>query len=87
MKYGDGCQTDCGHCKDMVQCNHVDGACPNGCEPGYTQDNCTNRTTMFHYYLFIVGQTKQSEIFLCISVLLLFIEKYWYASIKQENET
>lgn len=65
-KYGDGCRTDCGHCKDMVQCNHVDGVCPNGCEPGYTQDNCTQRTTMIRYQLLVVGQTKQIKTFLYI---------------------
>lgn len=33
----------------MVQCNHVDGVCPNGCEPGYTQDNCTQHCEIGTY--------------------------------------
>lgn len=68
-KYGDSCLTDCGYCKDMVQCNHVDGACPNGCEAGYTQGNCTQRTATIHYELFVFGRIRQNEIFFYISLL------------------
>nr|XP_022306415.1 platelet endothelial aggregation receptor 1-like isoform X2 [Crassostrea virginica] len=38
--YGDGCQKQCRHCINMMQCHHVNGTCLGGCEPGYKGDNC-----------------------------------------------
>lgn len=39
--YGKQCQDICGHCRDMNQCNHVNGTCEKGCKPGYQQPTCT----------------------------------------------
>ncbi|XP_052693306.1 multiple epidermal growth factor-like domains protein 10 isoform X2 [Crassostrea angulata] len=47
-KYGDGCQTNCGHCFNMSQCHHINGTCFDGCDPGYEgqtcNQECQNRT-------------------------------------------
>ena len=37
--YGSDC-IHCGNCSDGVQCNHVTGTCPNGCDPGIYGDKC-----------------------------------------------
>ncbi|XP_078329800.1 uncharacterized protein LOC144624230 [Crassostrea virginica] len=39
-KYGDGCQMDCGRCRDLKQCHHVNGTCLSGCEQGYIGEKC-----------------------------------------------
>ncbi|XP_065925748.1 multiple epidermal growth factor-like domains protein 10 isoform X2 [Magallana gigas] len=39
-KYGDGCQTNCGHCLNMSQCHHINGTCFDGCDPGYEGQKC-----------------------------------------------
>lgn len=43
-KYGEHCQNDCGHCRYVSQCNHVNGTCVNGCKSGYKQPTCTQST-------------------------------------------
>lgn len=43
-KYGDGCQTDCGHCFNMIQCHHINGTCFDGCDPGYDGTKCDQGT-------------------------------------------
>ena len=30
----------CGNCSGGVQCDHVTGTCPNGCDPGMNGDEC-----------------------------------------------
>ena len=30
----------CGNCSGGVQCDHMTGTCPNGCEPGVYRDEC-----------------------------------------------
>lgn len=42
-KYGDGCQSDCGHCDNLTHCHHVNGTCVSGCLPGYRLDHCQER--------------------------------------------
>ena len=37
--YGVDCKR-CGNCSGGVQCDHVTGTCPNGCEPGMYGDEC-----------------------------------------------
>ncbi|XP_078330538.1 uncharacterized protein LOC144624552 [Crassostrea virginica] len=37
--YGSDC-TYCGNCSGGVQCNHVTGTCPNGCDAGIYGDKC-----------------------------------------------
>ena len=39
-KYGDGCQMDCGRCRDFKHCHHVNGTCLSGCEQGYIGGKC-----------------------------------------------
>lgn len=39
--YGTDCSMHCGKCRDVGQCNHVDGTCMNGCEIGYNGSKCT----------------------------------------------
>lgn len=43
VKFEDGCHRDCGYCRNMSLCHHENGACPNGCEPGYKQYDCKQR--------------------------------------------
>lgn len=43
-KYGDGCQTNCGHCLNMSQCHHINGTCFDGCDPGYEGQKCNQGT-------------------------------------------
>lgn len=36
------CKSKCvGHCKDNKPCNHINGACDDGCKIGHTGSNCT----------------------------------------------
>lgn len=42
-KYGSNCLLNCGHCKKMSDCNHVDGSCMSGCFPGYNGSRCIDR--------------------------------------------
>ena len=37
--YGSDC-IYCGNCSGGVQCNHVTGTCPNGCDAGIYGDKC-----------------------------------------------
>ena len=37
--YGLDCKR-CGNCSGGVQCNHVTGTCPHGCDPGMHGDKC-----------------------------------------------
>nr|XP_022304879.1 multiple epidermal growth factor-like domains protein 10 isoform X2 [Crassostrea virginica] len=37
--YGLDCKR-CGNCSGGVQCDHVTGTCPNGCDPGMNGDEC-----------------------------------------------
>ncbi|XP_078309456.1 uncharacterized protein LOC144617882 [Crassostrea virginica] len=38
--YGLGCKQSCGKCSGGVQCDHVTGSCPNGCDAGMYGDKC-----------------------------------------------
>ena len=38
--YGLGCKQSCGKCSGGVQCDHVTGICPNGCDAGMYGDRC-----------------------------------------------
>lgn len=38
--YGAGCLEICGQCLSEQQCNHINGTCTIGCEPGYYSDQC-----------------------------------------------
>ena len=37
--YGSDCKK-CGNCSGGVQCNHMTGTCPNGCDAGIYGDKC-----------------------------------------------
>ncbi|XP_056002092.1 multiple epidermal growth factor-like domains protein 10 isoform X2 [Ostrea edulis] len=47
-KYGEGCQYECGKCKDMVQCHHINGTCLNECEPGFKEGRCVEQNIALH---------------------------------------
>ena len=32
----------CGNCLNETQCNHINGSCMNGCDPGWEGDLCGN---------------------------------------------
>ena len=34
------CKQSCGNCSGGVQCDHVTGSCPNGCDAGMYGDKC-----------------------------------------------
>lgn len=53
-KFEDGCHRDCGHCRNMSLCHHVNGACLNGCEPGYKQYECKQRMLKYPYISLIL---------------------------------
>ena len=38
--YGLGCNQRCGNCSGGVQCDHVTGSCPNGCDAGMYGNKC-----------------------------------------------
>ena len=38
--YGLSCKNVCGHCLDEQTCDHTNGTCLNGCDPGYFGDLC-----------------------------------------------
>lgn len=44
--YGDQCASSCGRCQDDSACQHVTGACDNGCQPGYQEPDC-NKGRLF----------------------------------------
>ena len=47
--YGENCNNMCGHCIDGEFCDHTNGSCLNGCNPGYVGDECkTSEFDMFN---------------------------------------
>ena len=38
--YGLNCNNTCGLCRDQQACDHVNGTCLTGCEPGFTRELC-----------------------------------------------
>lgn len=49
-KYGLECISTCGKCLKGVQCNHVNGSCPNGCDAGVFDDKCDKGKNYAHKY-------------------------------------
>lgn len=41
--YGENCSNQCGKCPAEEQCDHIYGACTNGCISGYDGQNCIDR--------------------------------------------
>lgn len=41
--YGTDCSENCGHCRDVDDCFHVNGTCIRGCDAGYKGDLCKSR--------------------------------------------
>ena len=39
--FGQNCTEECGECLGKEQCDHVNGTCVNGCNPGYYGITCT----------------------------------------------
>ena len=38
--YGLNCNNTCGLCRDQQACDHINGTCLTGCEPGFTGELC-----------------------------------------------
>ena len=53
--YGSDC-ISCGNCSGGVQCNHVTGTCPNGCDAGMYGDKCDlgNMRIKFSFNIFYI---------------------------------
>ena len=47
--YGLGCKQSCGKCSGGVQCDHVTGSCPNGCDAGMYGDKCDIGKVRFNF--------------------------------------
>ena len=56
--YGSDC-TNCGNCSDGVQCNHVTGTCPNGCDAGIYGDKCDLGNLKIELFYFCIQQNDQ----------------------------
>lgn len=39
--FGKNCTEQCGECLGKGKCDHVNGTCVNGCNPGYQGITCT----------------------------------------------
>ena len=39
--FGKHCNESCGKCLNDGQCDHINGSCLNGCNPGYHGMTCT----------------------------------------------
>ena len=44
--FGKNCKELCGKCFNNDQCNHINGSCMNGCNPGYYGITCTEGTSI-----------------------------------------
>ena len=38
--YGVNCSMSCGNCYEGDTCNHLNGTCAGGCDPGWQEDTC-----------------------------------------------
>ena len=43
--FGPSCTGVCGHCSEKKQCHHNNGTCLNGCDPGFSGNQCTQGDT------------------------------------------
>lgn len=50
--YGLECKKRCGNCSDSVQCNHVTGTCPNGCNVGVFGEKCDIGNASWNYLFY-----------------------------------
>lgn len=41
--FGENCSNQCGKCRAKEQCDHIYGACTNGCKSRYDGQNCIDR--------------------------------------------
>lgn len=58
-RYGQGCNNICGHCINQTVCNHIDGTCLSGCDPGYQGILCKlsnyDRHLLFWHSSFVLN--------------------------------
>ena len=53
--YGNKCERSCsGHCLNKLVCDHIDGACSEGCEDGYMDKLC-NTCKIFHCASYLIS--------------------------------
>ena len=65
--YGLECNQSCGKCRGGVQCDHVTGSCPNGCDAGMYGEKCDLGIVRVAFNLNKV----------CVSFLLFLIQLNW----------
>ena len=68
--FGSDCK-HCGNCSDGVQCNHVTGTCPNGCDAGIYGDKCDLGNVKIKF-LFIKKITAFNVKLCCFSTNCIF---------------
>lgn len=56
--YGEHCSKLCGKCRDLKQCNHINGTCLHGCEVGYDGQTCTDSKGRFEQRKTWINATK-----------------------------
>ena len=44
LTYGLDCREVCGNCLNLKQCNHINGSCMEGCDPGFQGEKCVRGT-------------------------------------------
>lgn len=49
-KYGPDCTGICGRCKHGISCSVDTGACPDGCEEGWTGKRCDTCIPIYFFY-------------------------------------
>ena len=59
----------CGNCVSGEVCNHIDGICPSGCEPGWVIGLCSEGKSR---YFMIILFAQLSKICECKGVILSF---------------
>lgn len=75
--FGTDCSMQCGKCRGVGQCNHIDGTCKNGCEIGYSGSKCTEGKHIVNCYQYVlhcwrernVLSNSQSVMYISINML------------------
>jgi hypothetical protein len=57
--YGLNCGFHCGACLNSEQCYHVNGACLNGCDPGFQGGSCKDSKILSQLLVFLFSEKQQ----------------------------
>ena len=77
LTYGLDCREICGNCLNLKQCNHINGSCMEGCDPGFQGEKCVRGA--FNNLVFLHMYYKRTFFFsvwvrrVLVNVSLLFI--------------